>query len=260
VEDDRSKIVLGLVKAVPVKGDPEHNHSKLMSILADADAHRIDVIITPECFLDGYVSTEEHVTNENITDFGLDPDSSEYVNHISEWAGSTSTWVVFGCTRVEGDSAYNSALVFNRQGDLAGIYDKTHLQNHDKKFSAGTSLPVFKSDFGLFGVMICADRRWPETVRTLALKGARIIFNPTFGMHDKRNLHMMQTRSYESEIFIAFTHPKQSLVTGPKGEIVSSNTTEDEGITITEIDLSETDKARDGKYGHLKDRRPEIYM
>ena len=48
-------------------------------------------------------------------------------------------------------------------------------------------------------------------MRTLALKGARIIFNPTYGMHDR---HMMQTRSYESEVVIAFCHPAQSLVTG----------------------------------------------
>ena len=69
---------------------------------------------------------------------------------------------------------------------MVGSYDKTHCQNTDAKYLEGRSLPVFQSDFGTFGVMICADRRWPETVRTLAAKGARVIFNPTYGMHDAR--------------------------------------------------------------------------
>ena len=88
---------------------------------------------------------------------------------------------------------------------------------HDFKYTPGKNLHAYESDFGSFGVMICADRRWPETARTLTLQGARVIFNPTYGMHDDLNLCMMKTRSYENGIFIVFTHPGQSLITDPKG-------------------------------------------
>lgn len=114
-------------------------------------------------------------------------------------------------------------------------------QAHDLKYLPGQSLPVFSSDFGLFGVLICADRRWPETVRTLALKGARIIFNPTYGNHSERNLHMMQTRSYESEVFIAFSHLTQSLVTAPQGEIVLDERSPELAFAMSTIDLSRVD-------------------
>ena len=83
--------------------------------------------------------------------------------------------------RAAPEGVYNSALLYNRAGEPAGIYNKVHCRGHDRKFVAGGDLPVFGSDFGLFGVVICADRRWPETVRALALRGARIIFNPTYG-------------------------------------------------------------------------------
>ena len=118
-----------------------------------------------------------------------------------------------------------------------------HCQTHDLKYTAGGSLPVFGADFGPFGVLICADRRWPETVRTLALKGARVIFNPTYGMHDERNLHMMQTRSYESELFIAFTHPQQALLTAPTGQVICNETRDDVSFVVN------TDRSRRGGPG-----------
>jgi len=230
-----------------------------MEILQDIAPHRPDVIITPECFLDGYVSTEDFVARENITSYAVDPIHSPYVGEIADWAAQAGSWFILGCTRLASGGASNTALILNREGCLIGMYDKVHCQNHDNKYVAGDRLPVFQSDFGAFGVMICADRRWPETVRTLALKGARVIFNPTYGMHDERNLHMMQTRSYESEVFIAFTHPGQSLVTGPTGQVMVNKESEAVAFALSDIDLAEADKVRSGPSAHLKDRRPWVY-
>jgi predicted amidohydrolase len=131
-----------------------------------------------------------------------------------------------------------------------------HLQKHDLKYTPGRHLNVYASDFGPFGVMICADRRWPETARTLTLRGARVIFNPTYGMRGDLNLCMMRTRSYENGIFIAFTHPGQSLITGPEGNIVCNNEDETKTYVVTEIDLS---KAPANQGGHIADRRPDVY-
>jgi len=161
--------------------------------------------------------------------------------------------------RTDHAGTYNSAIAIDRAGTIVGSYDKVHCQTHDLKYQAGNSLPVFESDFGAFGIMICADRRWPETVRTLAVRGSRIIFNPTYGMHDQRNMRMMQTRSYESEVYIVFCHPWQSLVTDPRGEIVVNNEERDDRLTICEVELSLVDKVRRGASAHLKDRRPDLY-
>ena len=248
------------IRVIPAKGDLQGNRKKLMSVLRDVAKGDVDVVVTPECVLDGYVATEDSVTRDNITDYAIDPAASPCVDEVSAWARENGAWVVFGCSRLAREGVYNTALLLDRKGDLIGTYDKTHCQTHDSKFIPGQALPVFDSDFGKFGVLICADRRWPEAVRSLALQGARIIFNPTYGMHDELNRRMMQTRSFESEVFIAFTHPQQSLLTGPKGDIICNEVGEDAEYSVTEIDLAAVDRVRAGIAAHLRDRRTDLYV
>ncbi len=257
-EPKTSKIRTAQIKVYPEKGRLKENYEKLTSILGVIERNEdVDVVVTPEGFLDGYVSTERMVTKETIVEYAIDPLTSKYSLEVSDWAKRKKAWIIFGCARKAKDGVFNTALIYNRSGTLAGMYDKTHLQNHDLKYTPGKHLDVYDSDFGLFGVMICADRRWPETPRTLTLKGARVIFNPTYGMHGDLNLCMMRTRSYENGIFIVFTHPGQALITGPKGQIVSNSRDESLTYTVTEIDLSQA-PANTG--GHIVDRRPDIYM
>ncbi len=252
-------IRIAQIKISPQKGNLKANHTRLMSVLDDLQADRPDVVITPECFLDGYVSTENSVTKENIVEYAIDPTNSPYSRDVSWWAGQNRAWFILGCTTLASGGTHNSALIFNRVGRLVGVYHKVHYQGYDTKYLPGGSLPVFESDLGPFAVMICADRRWPETVRTLVLRGAQVIFNPTYGMHDERNLHMMQTRSYESEVFIAFTHPSVSLITGPEGEIICNEDSEVAPFVISKIDLSHVSRVRSSSRSHLKGRRPEVY-
>jgi predicted amidohydrolase len=257
------RLRLAQIKVVPQSRQLRANHDRLLSILGSVADHQPDVVITPEGYLDGYVAMDPTVSRETIGQYAIDPDHSAYARAIAAWAAAHRSWFILGCARIGADSStagvYNSALVYGRDGRLVGIYDKTHIQTHDMKYLAGQSLPVFPSDFGPFGVMICADRRWPETVRTLALKGARVIFNPTYGFHDDKNLHMMQTRSFESESFIAFTHPSQSLVTDPTGEIVINETSDEIEFVVSEIDLDQVDRVRAGEGAHLGYRRPDLY-
>ena len=252
-----SRIRIGQIKVYPVKGDLKANHATLMETLAGmARQHELDVVITPEGFLDGYVSTQDDVRKEDMPAYAVAPQTCSYVEAARDWAKRNKTWLIYGCTRTAADGIFNTALIINRDGRLIGAYDKLHLQTHDHKYTPGKHLNVYDSDFGTFGVMICADRRWPETVRTLALGGARIIMNPTYGMHGEMNLCMMRTRAYENGIYIAFTHPGQSLITGPKGNIVCNNKAKDRTFTVTEVDLS--DSLLD-KSGHLRDRRTDVY-
>lgn len=252
-----SKIKVAQIRVYPDKGKLVANHAKLVEILADIERkEEVDVLITPEGFLDGYVVTEKSVAKSDMGRYAIDPERSAYTRAVSDWAKRNKAWVIYGCARKAAGGVYNTALIYNREGTLVGMYDKTHIQTHDYKYLPGKHLNVYDSDFGLFGVMICADRRWPETSRTLTLKGARVIFNPTYGMSGDLNLCMMRTRSYENGIFIIFTHPGQSLITGPNGAVVCNDRDETRKYTVTEIDLS---KAPANTGGHIVDRRPDIY-
>jgi len=189
------------------KGEMDANHQLLNSILQQLEQEHpdVDVVVTSEGFLDGYVSTDPKVQKSDMIRYAIDPATSPYARSVSDWARSHRSWFIFGCTRAQEGRPYNTALIFDRTGNLIGWYDKLHLLQHDHKYEPGKTLDVYQSDFGLFGIVICADRRWPETVRTLALKGARVVFNPTYGMHNDLNLCMMRTRAYESEVLIVFT-------------------------------------------------------
>lgn len=252
-----SRIRVAQIKVFPEKGKMATNHRKLMSILGDIEkAGKVDVVVTPEGFLDGYVSTESSVTKADMVNYAVNPATSEHTLEASAWAKRNKSWLIYGCTRRERDQVFNTALIYNRGGSLVGMYDKLHLQKHDLKYAPGQHLNVYESDFGILGVMICADRRWPETARTLTLRGARVIFNPTYGMRGDLNLCMMRTRSYENGVFIVFTHPGQSLITGPDGSIVCNDNDATKTHVVTEIDLSQA-PANQG--GHIIDRRPDVY-
>ena len=161
--------------------------------------------------------------------------------------------ICFGFSSLEDGKVYNASGLWDDQGKLVGVYHKTHLQTHDLQYEFGAGLPVWDTPWGPMGIMICADRRWPETARTLRLQGARLILNPTYGMHHEANEWWMRTRSYENQCFIAFTHPNVGFVVDPKGKVADKRD-EQPGVLISDIDLS-----RATNDNHLKDRRPELY-
>lgn len=164
------------------------------------------------------------------------------------------TAILFGFTEKAGNRIYNCALMVDRNGHIAGHYYKTHLQNHDLRFSPGNDLPVFDMAWGKIGVLICADRRWPETARVLRLKGAGIILIPSYGMWHLENEWWMRTRSYENENFIAFVHPNVAFVSDPKGQIVAKLQSNVPGMLVCDVDPSQGTETN-----HIKDRRPELY-
>ena len=249
------KIRVGQIKVEPVRGALEANHSTLMSLLDEMKGERLDVVITPECFLDGYMASDPSISATDLRRFAIDVLSSRYAQEVSLWARSNGVWVVYGCSRLAAAGVFNSAVVYDRAGRIALIYDKLHLTDDDLKFAPGQALTTCEADFGKFGVMICADRRWPETARTLALRGALIVFNPTFGFRGDLNTCMMRTRSYENEIFIAFTHPSEALVTDPSGAVIRQETADAARFVSTDIEL-----AKAPNVSHLDHRRPDVYQ
>ena len=253
------KLRVAAVRSYPAKGDLTANFERLQEILAQIAPQHPDVVVTPECWLDGYVVTRADVTRENLARWAVDPATSPLTRWAGDWARRHRAWLILGCTRRVRGGCANSALLYDRRGRLAGIYDKVHCRGHDRKYVAGRALPVWRSDFGRFGVMICADRRWPETVRTLALGGAGIVFNPTYGQHDEKNVAVMRTRSFENEIPIVFAHPGQSLYTDAAGDILLNDTAAVPPFSVCEVNLTQARKLRADPESFLRTRHPRAY-
>jgi len=239
----------------PKKWDLAANFRVFLDIAERAAAAKVDLLITPECWLDGYAAADPKSTRDRLErEAAQRLDASEYLARVRREAVEKGMHILFGFTSLDGGKIRNSAGLWAPDGRLIGIYHKTHLQTHDLQFDPGPSLPVFPSPWGPLGVMICADRRWPEVARVLRLQGARLILNPSYGMRGDRNEVWMRTRAYENQCFIAFTHPIESLLVGPDGEVIRRVDGREPGLLVETIDLS---RAKDDN--HLRDRRPELY-
>ena len=79
---------------------------------------------------------------------------------------------------------YNSAAVINERGRLLTTYRKVHIP-HDQNFwekdyfTSGSTYRIYRTSFAKFAVLICYDQWFPEAARSVALRGAEIIFYPT---------------------------------------------------------------------------------
>jgi N-carbamoylputrescine amidase len=245
---------IGLLEAVPLRWELEANFKAFLHLLEAATRERVELLVTPEGWLDGYASPAPDSTPEKLRSVAQDPLTSPYLRRVATEAKARSMLICFGFTSLEEGKIYNAAGLWGPDGNLIGVYHKTHLQGHDLQYSQGESLPVWNTPWGPVGVMICADRRWPETARTLRLQGARLILNPSYGMHHEANEWWMRTRGYENQCFIAFCHPKVAFIVDPKGNIAGKLQGEPAGVLVREVDLT---LARDDD--HIRDRRPELY-
>jgi len=254
MSSDKRRATIGMLKAMPVKWGVEENWAVFEAQFRRHADEGIDVFITPECFLDGYAVTETDWTVERFAEVAQDVEESDYIRRVREMARESRTHIVFGFTELLGGHFYNTALLVGSDGEVVGKYHKTHLQNHDLRFARGEDLPAFDLDFGKVGMVICADRRWPESIRTLRLKGAEICLMPTYGMCHIENEWWMRTRSYENQMFVCFTHPAVALITNPKGGVEAKLQSNLPGVLAHEVDLAEV---KDDN--HLANRRPELY-
>jgi predicted amidohydrolase len=96
---------------------------------------------------------------------------------------------------------YNTARLFDRKGNLVGLYSKMQLYEpeEDEGVTPGTNLPVFDTDFGKLGIMICYDSWFPEVARLLAYKGAELVLLPNAGYY----LGLMPARAADNGVYLA---------------------------------------------------------
>ena len=167
-----------------------------------------DVALMSEFFVPGDID----VAGAKI----LSPDAKQYNPGINEMNGpaikmmsaKARQWNMYvsGTIRLKRDSEdviHNSAPLYDRKGELVGIYDKVNLYDPelDEGTSPGESVPVFKTDFGTLGIMTCYDSWHPAVAKLLALKGAEIILFPSAGYY----MQLLHARSSDNGVVIAAT-------------------------------------------------------
>ena len=105
------------------------------------------------------------------------------------------------------DGIYNTAFVFDRNGKEIGAYDKTHLftpMAEDKYFQKGDHLTFFELDGVRCGIIICYDIRFPELVRSYAVKGLDMLFvvSQWPAVRIPHLLALTKARAIENQMFV----------------------------------------------------------
>ena len=102
---------------------------------------------------------------------------------MSTLASKHQTHIVCPMDRQDGGERLNSAVLLNRQGAIAGVYDKVfpYWSEFDIKppVVPGQDAPVFETDFGRLGLATCFDVNFPEVWQRLADQGAELVVWPS---------------------------------------------------------------------------------
>ena len=184
---------------------------------------------------------------------------------------------VTGSIQEEREGAvFNTAVLIDREGGLAGYYRKSHLTVGEMVFSnlsRGDEVKLFETDFGKIGVLVCFDFHFPEVARMLALRGAELLLVPMAS--DGRLLddgghrgaeHSGKAFVVENRIPVAFAATlgstrQPSLIIDQHGKIVARSTSE-RHINEATLDLAadEIQWSGDGFRAVYKvGRRPGMY-
>jgi predicted amidohydrolase len=255
-----------------VYGHAEQTLSNVCEWIDKAAAEGADLVLFPELVLSaGYALGERYrKVAETI------PGPS--INAVAKRAAERSMYVIVGLAeKSANDALHDTAVLIDRKGKILGKYRKTHLYPPTESvFSPGQDLPVFRTDFGTVGLLICYDLEFPETARILALKGAEMIFHLVAdwpqgvpGLPERVFDLSFRARALENRIVIAVCNRVGndpdlrshfyglSRIIGTQGEIVAS-ADQGEKMFVAEVDLELARRERE-TYNYLQNRRPDLY-
>jgi predicted amidohydrolase len=183
-------VTIACINYQPVWGDKAANLEKMKAITHTAARQGSNIIVFPELALSGYECDPEAVAGKKPCD--MHRQAAELVpgpatEEMAGVAGEHGVYIIFGMPEqdmVESQIRYISAAVVGPEG-IIGTYRKLHLVppplgSEQTCFTPGTSIRLFDTQFGPIGVIICFDFWfYPELARLMALKGARILINPS---------------------------------------------------------------------------------
>jgi len=271
---------IALIQLGNVTGNKGHNlqHAREMILKAAKghDGKKPHLIVLPECFNSPYGSKyfpeyAEHIGFKLGQPYNPNKSKSESIKMLSSMAKETGTWLLGGSIpeRDEDDKLYNTATVYDPQGNLITTHRKIHLFDIDipgkirfkesETLSPGTKTTYFDTDFARIGLGICYDIRFPELTMIAARQGCHMMlfpsaFNLTTGALHWELLH--RSRAVDNQIFVSVCSPARnmaadyhawghSMVVDPMGKVLVEADHE-ETILFADIDPEEMKSARAG--------------
>lgn len=258
-----------------VCGDKRKNIENIELCLEKIRQEKVDLAAIGEMFNCPYVT-------ENFPKYA-EKEGGETFRVLRDLAAKYQIYLSAGSVpEIDNDGkVYNTAYVFDRQGQMIAKHRKMHLFDIDIKggqyfkesdtLTAGDQVTVFDTEFGKIGLCICFDFRFPELARQMVDKGAKVIlvpaaFNMTTGPAHWELMH--RSRALDNQCYVAATSPARdtsasyvawghSMLVSPWGDVIQEMD-EKEGYMINEVNLTDVESVR-AQLPLLSARKIEFY-
>jgi predicted amidohydrolase len=254
---------------------------RMLVLLEQAVAEGVDLLAYPEMALTPYFPKRIREDYEQFFETEVPPKALAPVLRRAREAG-IGVHVGF-CEKAEGHH-FNTALLTDETGALAGIYRKIHLPGRPspdgvaqvyevRYFETGdTGYRVFDTRKARVGVAICQDRRYPETYRCLGLQGADIVLigynTPLSPLALDQNELVLRAGAYENSLFVVGVAKAGvedgleliggSCIVGPLGQVLARAATTGDELVAARIDLDWMTPARK-RWDFYSRRHPQFY-
>ena len=219
---------------------------------------------------------------------------SETTEFYSRLASETGTVIVSSLFERRAPGLYhNTAVVFEKDGSMAGKYRKMHIPDDPAYYEKFYFTPgdlgfePIETSVGRLGVLVCWDQWYPEAARLMALRGAEILIYPTAIGWESTDEEAEKARQREAWITVQRGHAVanglpvvavnrvghepdvsgqtngiqfwgSSFVAGPQGEFLFKASDNAEECAIVEVDMSRSENVRRW-WPFLRDRRIDSY-
>ncbi|HEY8889678.1 MAG TPA: N-carbamoylputrescine amidase [Clostridium sp.] len=262
----------------------EENISKAEKLVREAASQGAQIILLQELFETPYFCQKE---KPEYLQLATDTENNKAINHFKKIAKELEVVIPISFFERHNKAKYNSIAVIDADGEVLGVYRKTHIPDgpgYEEKyyFNPGdTGFKVWKTKYAIIGIGICWDQWFPEVARSLALMGAELIFYPTaIGSEpqdrsiDSRDhwQRCMQGHSASNLVPViasnrvgveviddsSITFHGSSFITDMTGCKVKEADRTEETVLVQEFDLDDIELKR-ASWGLFRDRRPELY-
>lgn len=291
-------ITVGAAQLGPIQ--KEHTRAsaveRLIVLLRQASTHGCDLVVFPELALTTFfprwfvddITEADHWYETSMPSPETQP--------LFDEARRLSIGFSLGYAELTPDGhRFNTQILVEKDGSVVAKYHKVHIPGHEHNepdrpfqhaeryyFEPGPEgFGVWKAFGARIGMMICNDRRWPESYRVMGLKGVEMILcgynTPIHYVPDPsqdilqgfHNALVMQSGAYQNGTWVVGVAKGgteegvdslgQTCIVAPSGQIVAQAYTTDDELVVARCDLDWCSKYKETLFNFDKYRRPDVY-
>ncbi len=257
----------------------EVNVRTVLGYIREAAERGAKVILAPELFEGPYFPREQH---EQFFDWARPLEHNDTLDRLRELAKELRVVLPYSFFERAGQAFYNSMAMIDADGELLGVYRKSHIPDgpgYQEKFyfrPGDSGFRVWNTKHGRIGVGICWDQWFPECARAMALLGAEALLYPTaigsepvsgedtkdpwqrvmIGHAVANCIPVAAANRIGDEVGQVFYGC--SFIADPRGDLVAKLERGESGVVVHDFDRHALARRR-ASWGFFRDRRPELY-